>query len=79
MKTPTKVRLNPRNSAWVNSHPDAIMDAARRAMFGTESVGLCIGCGMEHSGVEPDSRGEIRCESCHGPVFGAEELIAYIA
>lgn len=46
----------------------------RRAMSG-DGTGLCIACGQEASGVEPDAR-RYTCESCSAPkVFGLEELV----
>jgi hypothetical protein len=44
-----------------------------------ESPGFCIDCGEEASGVEPDARA-YTCESCACPgVYGAEELLIYLA
>lgn len=38
-------------------------------------AGLCLGCGAEASGCEPDAR-RYPCESCGAPrVWGAEELL----
>lgn len=40
-----------------------------------DSSGLCLGCGDEVHGLEPDARGVI-CRRCHEPkVYGAEELV----
>lgn len=37
--------------------------------------GLCLSCGAEQPGVEPDAR-EYTCESCdEDAVFGAEEIM----
>lgn len=45
-------------------------------MDGAESyMGLCLCCGEEHSGIEPDAR-FYRCESCkENAVYGIEELL----
>jgi DNA-directed RNA polymerase subunit RPC12/RpoP len=38
-------------------------------------MGICIACGNEQEGVEPDARG-YECEDCGKPkVYGAEELL----
>ena len=38
-------------------------------------MGICIACGGEQEGVEPDARG-YECESCgKNKVYGAEELL----
>ena len=40
-----------------------------------EYLGICIACGHEQEGVEPDAR-KYKCESCGQPkVYGAEELM----
>lgn len=40
-----------------------------------ESIGICIECGAEQYGCEPDARNYV-CESCFIPaVFGSEELL----
>jgi hypothetical protein len=44
-----------------------------------ESVGFCVACGAEASGVEPDAR-RYECECCGKPkVYGAEELLLMLA
>lgn len=38
-------------------------------------AGLCVNCGAEHSGIEPDARG-YKCDDCNQlTVYGAEELM----
>jgi hypothetical protein len=38
-------------------------------------MGICIACGNEQEGVEPDARG-YECEACgKAKVYGAEELL----
>ena len=40
-----------------------------------DNAGLCLDCGEEAYGVEPDARG-YECESCGAKrVYGAEELL----
>ena len=35
----------------------------RSCMFGTESLGICLACGEQTDGVEPDAEG-YECEIC---------------
>lgn len=50
---------------------DQIMDAVESG----EYIGICIACGHEQEGCEPDAR-RYECESCGKPkVYGAEELL----
>lgn len=38
-------------------------------------IGLCVNCGAEHSGIEPDARA-YKCDECGQlTVYGAEELM----
>jgi len=51
-----------------------LSEAVERAMFGTDSPGLCVKCGADAEGVEPDAR-RYKCEACgENGVYGAEEL-----
>jgi hypothetical protein len=51
------------------------MNQILRAVEADDSLGFCLECGEEASGVEPDARGNT-CESCGEPkVYGAEELL----
>jgi hypothetical protein len=56
-----------------------IIDAIRRRTTGLDDPGFCIACGHEQGGCEPDAR-KYECESCgwHA-VYGAEELLPFIA
>ena len=48
---------------------------AESSMFGMENPGLCIACGEEAEGVEPDGE-RYECESCgRRAVYGAEQLL----
>jgi Family of unknown function (DUF6117) len=50
----------------------AAVEATRRSL---ENPGICITCGADAEGVEPDAR-QYECESCGEPgVYGAEELV----
>ena len=53
---------------------DQVLDAVESG----ESIGLCIVCGAESFGVEPDAR-EYTCEECgKHTVYGAEELLFHL-
>ena len=44
-----------------------------------EYIGICIACGEEQEGVEPDAR-KYECESCGAnKVYGAEELLMFLS
>ena len=44
-----------------------------------DHIGFCISCGARSYGVEPDAE-EYDCEICEeSSVYGAEELLLYIA
>lgn len=54
---------------------DVVMNAVER----DDMIGLCVACGAETRPVEPDARHYL-CESCgKHEVFGAEELLLYMA
>lgn len=58
---------------------DRIMAAVEDSMTSLENPGFCIACGADASGCEPDAR-NYQCEDCGArQVFGAEELMLYIA
>jgi hypothetical protein len=64
-------------------HPDVTLDrvteAIERAHSSLDNPGFCIRCGAEAEGVEPDAR-KYECNSCSEPgVYGAEELLLYLA
>ena len=55
-----------------------VLDAAQRRQSTLDNPGLCISCGLEQGGCEPDAR-QYECESCgEDCVYGAEELLLYI-
>ena len=59
--------------------PERIMEAVKRGTFGLDNPGFCVDCGDEAEGCEPDAR-NYKCQSCGCmSVFGAEELLHYIA
>ena len=50
---------------------DRIMEAVEM----DDNIGICIACGDEQFGVEPDAR-KYECESCGASkVYGAQELL----
>lgn len=52
-----------------------IEEAARASMFGCDNPGICIACGADRDGCEPDAR-EYPCYECgENAVYGAEELL----
>jgi len=53
---------------------DQIMEAVEM----DDNIGICIACGHEQEGVEPDARA-YSCESCDArKVYGAEELLMMV-
>jgi len=68
MKTSTVI-------AWASTHVDEIVTAVEEDNY----LGFCASCGDLADGVEPDAR-NYTCGSCGEPaVFGAEELLMYVA
>jgi hypothetical protein len=55
------------------------MEGAQAQMCDLENPGICIACGDDADGCEPDARA-YRCESCEErAVYGCEELLLMIA
>ena len=72
---------NPRTKELVTVHASVTLDRiealARESMFGMENPGICLACGEERGGCEPDAEW-YECECCGARmVFGAEELLIY--
>jgi len=60
-------------------HKSLTEDRIIEAIESGEYVGFCIACGADADCVEPDAC-EYECEECgHSSVFGAEELMFYLA
>ena len=56
-----------------------VMRAVEREMTSLDNPGYCLACGAEADGCEPDAR-EYECESCgERQVYGAAELLMYLA
>jgi hypothetical protein len=52
-----------------------VLEALDRYRHAGDNPGLCLACGADADGVEPDARKYI-CEVCDSPgVYGAEELL----
>lgn len=52
-----------------------VMDAIVRHNTTLDNPGICIACGNEQDGCEPDARNYV-CEACgERAVFGAEEML----
>lgn len=55
--------------------PEELLDAAMGAAAEDDYIGICIECGNQQEGCEPDAR-RYKCEDCGRlAVFGAEEII----
>jgi hypothetical protein len=55
--------------------PERIMSAVERGMTSLDNPGICIACGADQDGCEPDAR-RCECECCGArAVYGAEELL----
>ena len=58
---------------------DRVMAATESQMFGLENPGICIACGEDADGCEPDARRYL-CECCgKRAVYGAQELLFHVA
>lgn len=59
--------------------PDRIIAAVEESMVGMGNPGICIACGDDADGCEPDAR-KYTCEGCgEAAVYGAEELLMIIS
>lgn len=69
---------NTRRKMNVIIHPSITREAIVAAAEADDSLGFCVSCGQQTSGVEPDAR-EYKCESCGDlSVYGAEELLLHV-
>jgi len=58
---------------------DHLLDAAHASELGVGNIGICVACGEEQGGVEPDAR-NYRCEGCGRlAVYGAPELLLRVS
>jgi predicted amidophosphoribosyltransferase len=57
---------------------DRIIEAVERRDTSLDNPGICIACGADADGCEPDAENYV-CESCEEPqVFGAEQLLIMV-
>lgn len=57
---------------------EQLIAAAEESTFGMANTGICVACGNEQEGCEPDAR-NYACEACDEmAVFGAMELLLYL-
>jgi hypothetical protein len=58
---------------------EMITPLAESQMFGTANSGVCLACGEERDGCEPDAR-NYECYACgEMKVYGAEEILIMLA
>lgn len=56
---------------------ERVCEAVERGMTTLDNPGLCVACGADADGCEPDARA-YRCEECgKRAVYGAQELLFY--
>ena len=54
---------------------DRVFEMVKAEMIGTDNPGICLKCGEDAEGVEPDAR-RYTCEVCEAPyVYGAAEIM----
>lgn len=59
--------------------PHITLERLMEAIEEDDNLGFCIWCGAEAYGVEPDAE-HYKCEDCGElQVFGAEQLLLYLA
>ncbi len=68
--------------AKIKVHPsvtkDRVIEAVERGNTSLDTPGICLACGLDQDGCEPDAR-RYECDSCgENAVFGAEELLFMI-
>lgn len=58
---------------------DRVIEACHRHDRTLDNPGICIACGADADGVEPDAR-QAPCDECGDPaVYGAQELLLHMA
>jgi len=58
---------------------DRVMEVHEETLASLESPGICIACGADAEGVEPDAE-KYECESCgERAVYGVEQLVIIMA
>jgi hypothetical protein len=65
----------PRDRWHVTVTSVAVMEACDRRQISLDNPGICLACGFEQDGCEPDARG-YECASCgEAQVFGSDEIL----
>jgi hypothetical protein len=55
-----------------------VIDRCMEIVEADEMLGICISCGAEKDGCEPDAR-RYTCDECGKPkVYGAEEILLHL-
>ena len=58
---------------------ERVCEAVEEQMSSLENPGFCVACGEDAEGCEPDAR-KYECGACgEMAVYGAEELLLYVA
>ena len=58
---------------------DRVCEAVQRETCSLDNPGFCVACGEEQEGCEPDAQ-RYKCEACgKKAVYGAAELLMYLA
>lgn len=70
--------MNSEIKAEKETKPIVTIDQVLAAVEADDYIGICLACGSEQSGCEPDAR-KYKCESCgERKVYGAEECLIMI-
>lgn len=58
---------------------DRVVEVVERSHLSLDNPGFCLSCGADAYGVEPDAT-RYTCEACEAPsVYGAEEVLLWLA
>lgn len=68
-------QTNPQPEPVTRKKSPVTLDQILAAVEADDNIGICLACGEEQFGCEPDAR-KYECESCgQSKVYGAEELL----
>lgn len=60
-------------------HASITLERVSESVLTDENIGICVACGTDETGHEPDARGH-KCQNCgEMAVYGAEELLIHLA